>query len=136
LCAVAMQPLMENLGPVTHGNPAYGGLSGIHVVKVFERLGIAEKMKKKTLLLDKAGLAGVFVANGEAEIVVQPLQELAVVAGIDVVGPLPGDLQDTVTYVAAITTGTKDTETSKALIDFLLTPEAMTVIKTMDMEPG
>jgi len=52
---------------ITHGNPKYGGLSGIHVVKVFERLGIAEEMKFKTVLLDKAGLAGVFVANGEAE---------------------------------------------------------------------
>src|SRR5688572_11918773 len=39
---------------VTHGNPAYGGISGVHVVKVFERLGIAEEMKAKTVLLDKA----------------------------------------------------------------------------------
>ena len=121
---------------VTHGNPAYGGLSGIHVVKVFERLGIVEEMKSKTVLLDKAGLAGVFVANGEAEIVVQPLQELAVVAGIDIVGPLPGDLQDTVAFPVAIMTGAKDAETSKALINFLRTPEAMVVIKALGMEPG
>ena len=121
---------------VTHGNPAYGGLSGIHVVKVFERLGIAEEMKKKTVLLDKAGLAGVFVANGEAEIVVQPLQELKVVPGIDIVGPLPGDLQDTVAYAAAIMADAKDTEPSKALINYLLTPESKAVVKAMGMEPS
>jgi molybdate transport system substrate-binding protein len=121
---------------VTHGNPVYGGLSGIHVVKVFERLGIAEEMKKKTVLLDKAGLAGVFVANGEAEIVVQPLQELMVVPGVDIVGPLPGDLQDTVAYAAAITTDAKNAEPSKALINFLITPEAKAVIKAMGMEPS
>ena len=121
---------------VTHGNPAYGGLSGIHVVKVFERLGIAEEMKKKTVLLDKAGLAGVFVANGEAEIVVQPLQELKVVPGIDIVGPLPADLQDTVSYAASVTTVAKDTDASKALINFLLTPESKAVIKAMGMEPS
>ena len=121
---------------ITHGNPKYGGLSGIHVVKVFERLGIAEEMKSKTVLLDKAGLAGVFVANGEAEIVVQPIQELMVVAGIDIVGPLPGDLQDTVVYPAAVMASAKDAEASKALVSFLRTPEAAKVIKAMGMEPG
>jgi molybdate transport system substrate-binding protein len=121
---------------ITHGNPKYGGLSGIHVVKVFERLGIAEEMKSKTVLLDKAGLAGVFVANGEAEIVVQPIQELMVVAGIDIVGPLPGDLQDTVAYLAAIMASAKDAEASKALVSFLRTQEAAKVIKAMGMEPG
>ncbi|MBI3705499.1 MAG: molybdate ABC transporter substrate-binding protein [Rhizobiales bacterium] len=121
---------------ITYSNPAFGGLSGIHVVKVFERLGIAEEMKSKTVLLSKAGLAGVFVANGEAEIVVQPLQELMVVAGIDIVGPLPGDLQDTVVFPAAIMAGAKDTEASQALINFLRTPAATAVIKSMGMEPG
>ena len=121
---------------VTHANPAFGGLSGVHVVKVFERLGIAEEMKSKTVLLSRAGLAGVFVANGEAEIVVQPLQELMVVAGIDIVGPLPGDLQDTVVFPAAIMAGAKDTEASQALVNFLRTPAATAVIKSMGMEPG
>jgi len=121
---------------ITHGNPKYGGLSGIHVVKVFERLGIAEEMKSKTVLLDKAGLAGVFVANGEAEIVVQPIQELMVVDGIDIVGPLPGDLQDTVVFPAAVMASAKDAEASRALVRFLHTPEAAKVIKAMGMEPG
>ena len=93
-------------------------------------------MKAKTVLLDKAGLAGVLVANGEAEIVVQPIQELVVVSGIDVVGPLPDELQDTVAYPAAIMTGAKETAPFNALINFLRTPEVMAVIKGMGMEPG
>ena len=121
---------------ITHGNPAYGGTSGIHVTKVLERLGIAEQMKPKTVLLDKAGLAGVLVANGEAEIVVQPLQELMVVPGIDLVGPLPDELQDTVAYPAAIMTGAKETAPIGALITFLRTPDAIALIKVMGMEPG
>ena len=121
---------------ITHGNPAYGGTSGIHVTKVLERLGIAEQMKPKTVLLDKAGLAGVLVANGEAEIVVQPLQELMVVPGIDLVGPLPDELQDTVAYPAAIMTGAKETVSIGALIAFLRTPDAIALIKVMGIEPG
>jgi molybdate transport system substrate-binding protein len=121
---------------ITHGNPAYGGLSGIYVTKVLERLGVAEQMKPKTVLLDKAGLAGVLVANGEAEIVVQPIQELVVVPGIDIVGPLPDELQDIVAYPAAAMTGTKETAAIGALIAFLRTPDAMALIKVMGMEPG
>jgi molybdate transport system substrate-binding protein len=77
-----------------------------------------------------------FVANGEAEVVVQPLQELKVVPGIDIVGPLPGDLQDAVAYAAAIMADAKDTEPSNALINYLLTPESKAVVKAMGMEPS
>jgi molybdate transport system substrate-binding protein len=78
----------------------------------------------------------VLVANGEAEIVIQPIQELAVVPGIEVVGPLPDELQDTVAYPAAIMTTAKEIAPSNALINFLRTPDAMAVIKAMGMEPG
>ena len=121
---------------VTHGNPAYGGISGVHVVKVFERLGIAEEMKAKTVFLDKPGLAGVLVAKGNAEMVIQPIQELVVVPGIEVVGPLPEELQDTVTYQAAIMPNAKEREPLNALVNYLRTPEAIAVIKAMGMEPG
>jgi molybdate transport system substrate-binding protein len=121
---------------ITHGNPAFGGISGIHMVKVLERLGIAEQMKSKTVLLDKPGLAGVLVAEGKAEIVIQPIQELVVVPGIDVVGPLPEQLQDTVTYQAAIMPSAKEIEPLNAFINFLRTPEAIAVIKAMGMEQG
>jgi molybdate transport system substrate-binding protein len=121
---------------ITHSNPKYGGLSGIHVSNVLERLGIAEQMKSKTVLLDKPGLAGILVANGEAEIVIQPIQELVVVPGVDLVGPLPRDLQDTVTFQAVIMGTAKDTEASRAFISFLRTTEVIAKIKSMGMEPG
>ncbi len=121
---------------ITPGNPATGGISGVHVVKVLERLGIAEQMKAKTVLLDKAGLAGVLVADGKAEIVIQPIQELVVVPGIEVIGPLPDELQDTVTYQAVIMPNAKEHEPLNALISYLRTPDATAVIKAMGMEPG
>jgi len=121
---------------ITHGNPKFGGLSGIHVAKVIEQLGITAEMKSRTVLLDKPGLAGVLVANGPADIVIQPIQELVPVAGIDVVGPLPDALQDTVAFPAAIMTGAKETDASNALISFLRSPEAVTMIKALGMQPG
>ena len=58
------------------------------------------------------------------------------VAGIEIVGPLPGDLQYTVVFAAAIMGSTKSAEASKALVDFLRTPEAAAVIKAKGMEPA
>ena len=56
--------------------------------------------------------------------------------GIDLVGPLPGDLQNTLVFTAVIMTGAKEAAAAKALIDFLRTPEAAVVIKAKGMEPG
>ena len=118
---------------ITYSNPALGGASGIHFAKVLDRLGIANEMKPKTIF--KAGPVGVLVANGEAEIGVQQFHELIPVAGIEIVGPLPDDLQDTLVFTAAIMAGTKEAAAGRALIDFLRTPEAAAVIKAKGMEP-
>jgi len=93
-------------------------------------------MKPKTVFLPKAGQVGVLVASGEAEIAVQAFPELISVAGIEIVGPLPGDLQSTIVAAAAIMASAKDAEASKALVNFLRTPEAAAVIKAKGMEPA
>jgi molybdate transport system substrate-binding protein len=112
--------------------------SGIHFAKVLDRLGIANEMKSKTVFPNPKTPAevGVLVANGEAEIGVHVIQELMSVAGIDLVGPLPGDLQATTVFSAAIMTGAKDAAAAKALVDFLRTPESAKVIKAKGMEPA
>jgi molybdate transport system substrate-binding protein len=121
---------------ITYSNPAHGGPGGIHVAKVLDRLGIANEMKPKTVFLPKAGAVGVLVANGEAEIAVGQIQELMPVPGIEIVGPLPADLQDTIVFSAAIMASAKETEAGKALITFLRTPEAAAAIKAKGMEPA
>jgi molybdate transport system substrate-binding protein len=121
---------------ITYGNPADGGASGIHFAKVLERLGIANEVKAKTIYAKAGGETGVLVANGKAEIGVNQLQVLMPIAGIDVAGPLPGDLQATTVFAAAIMTGATDAAAAKALIDFLRTPDAGKVIKAKGMEPG
>jgi molybdate transport system substrate-binding protein len=121
---------------ITYVNPAQGGPSSIHFAKVLERLGIANEMKSKTVLSKEGSDAGVLVANGEAEIGVQTFPNLISVAGIEIVGPLPGDLQATTVFSAAIMAGARDAEASKAFVNFLRTPEAAAVIKAKGLEPG
>ena len=64
------------------------------------------------------------------------IPQLISLAGIDLVGPLPGDLQDTIVFSAAIMTGAVDNVVAKALVNFLRTPDAAKVIKAMGMEPA
>jgi len=123
---------------IAYVDPASGGASGIHFAKVLDRLGIANEMQSKTVFPNPKTPAevGVLVANGEAEIGVHLIQELMPVAGIEVVGPLPGDLQNTLVFAAAVMASAKDAEASKALVNFLRTPEAAAVIKAKGMEPA
>jgi len=123
---------------ITYGTAGGGGASGIQFAKVLDRLGIANEMKPKTVFSPGGAGAGLgsFVANGGAEIGVHWFHELIPVAGIELVGPLPGDLQETSVLSAAIMTGAKDAKASKALVDFLRTSEAATVIKAKGMEPA
>ena len=123
---------------ITYSNPEKGGASGIHFAKVLDRLGIANEMKPKTVFPKTAGGAavGALVASGEAEIGVHQFPELIQAAGIEIVGPLPGDLQETIVFSAAVMAGVKDAEASKALVNFLHTPEAAAVIKANGMEPA
>jgi molybdate transport system substrate-binding protein len=121
---------------ITYLDPAAGGTSGVHFMRVLDRLGIAAEMKPKTILHPNAHAAGVLVANGEAEIGINLIQELMPLPGIEIVGPLPGDLQNTLAFAAVVMTGAKDAAAAKALINFLHTPEAAAVIKAKGMEPG
>jgi molybdate transport system substrate-binding protein len=120
----------------TYLNPADGGASGIHFAKVLDHLGIADEMKSKTVFAPRASEVGALVARGEAEIGVLQFQLLFSVPGIDIVGPLPGDLQSTTVFSIAISDTAKDAQAAKALTDFLRTPEAVAVIKAKGMEPG
>ena len=121
---------------ITYLNPADGGASGIHFAKVLDRLGIADEMKSKTIFAPKTSAVGAFVANGEAEIGVIQYQLLFSVPGIEIVGPLPSDLQDSTVFSAAIIDSTKEAQASKVLVTFLRTPEAAAVIKAKGMEPA
>jgi molybdate transport system substrate-binding protein len=120
---------------ISYTSPEGGGASGIHFAKVLERLGIAEEMKSKTVF-PKTVAVGAAIANGEAEIGVQQNQELVSVPDIEVIGPLPGDLQATIVLSAAVMASSNDAAASKALVDFLRTPEAAVVLKAKGMEPA
>lgn len=77
------------------------GASGIFFKKVLEQLGIAEAVDAKAVVIP-AGFTGELVADGRASIAIQQMSELMAVAGIDIVGPLPLEIQDDLVFSSGI----------------------------------
>ena len=57
------------------------------------------------------------------------------VPGVELLGPLPTELQSYVGYSAGVGTAAKEAGAGKALINFLKAPAAIPVLKAKGMEP-
>jgi molybdate transport system substrate-binding protein len=109
--------------------------SGVYVsTEMFAKLGIAEEMKDKARKIPATPVAEI-VARGDAEIGFQQISELRPVAGVDIVGPLPSELQKVTVFSAGIATASKEPDAGKALIKFLASPAASAAIIKSGMEP-
>jgi molybdate transport system substrate-binding protein len=120
---------------ISYSNPAYGGASGVHFGKVLERLGIAEEMKAKTRFPPQGGFTAHLLAAGEVDLAIQQTGELISTPGVELLGPLPGDLQSITTFAAAIPLAASQPDAARALIRFLQSPEAMAVMKAKGLDP-
>ena len=138
----AFKRTLLNAKSIAYVDPASGGTSGIFLAQALEKLGIAAELKSKIRLVSPpAGQSsprvGDVVERGEAEIGLQPISELIEVPGIDIVGPLPAELQSPdLVYMAASPTLSEQPLPAKALIDFLAAPAAAPFYKANGMEPG
>jgi molybdate transport system substrate-binding protein len=113
---------------------AKDGASRPTVEKMFDRLGIAAELKSKLVLTTGSGPAMEAVASGQTAVVLTLISELMPVHGIDIVGPLPADLQGYVSFGAAANSKTPNAEAARALIAQLKAPAAAAVYKAKGME--
>ena len=119
---------------IVYADPAKGGASGVYFAKVVDRLGIAEQLKAKTILVPGAQSADL-VAKGEAEIGVAQTSEIVPVAGAEVLGPLPGEFASMTLFTGAIGASSKVAEAAKSLIAFLTGPVAKPVFSAKGFQP-
>ena len=111
-------------------------VSGVYIRnELFSRLGIADEVAGKARMISGEPI-GAVVARGEAEIGFQQISELKPIAGIDLVGPLPPEVQKTTVYSAAMVVGSRQAEGGRRLIEDLASPEAATAIRDSGMEPA
>jgi molybdate transport system substrate-binding protein len=122
---------------VAYVAPSGGSVTGPHIEAMFKKLGIAEQMAAKTVLAAGGpnGRVSVKVSSGEAAIGLQQVSELLTNPDVDIIGMLPGDLQQTTIYSAGVATSAKQIEGAKAIIAAMAAPSAKPVYKAKGMEP-
>jgi molybdate transport system substrate-binding protein len=108
--------------------------AGAQVIKVFERLGIAEEMKAKTKVQASPAAIPQAVANGDAELGVFLINVL-IAPGVDFAGPFPAEVQQELVYTAAASADTRDIDGAKALIAFLRSSASAALINAKGMDP-
>jgi molybdate transport system substrate-binding protein len=110
------------------------GASGQNFDAMLDRLGIADAMRDK-IVIGPGGRIAELVARGEAELAVQQVPELMPVAGADLVGPFPAELQVYTTFAAGVAAASQQREAAQSFIAAFAAPAAAAVFKAHGLEP-
>jgi len=119
---------------IAYPDPAGGGASGIYVASLLERLGIAGEMKPKTKLLPPTEVLYGSVASGDVEIGFNQISEILAQPTVELAGPLPSAIQNYTQFAPGIVTSNNQADAGRALVAFLSSPAAQTVLKAKGFE--
>ena len=108
----------------------------MYMIGLFQRLGITEEVKTKARQTPPGIAVGELVARGEADLGFHQVSELLPVAGIEIIGALPPELQQVTVFSSGIHVTAKDPAAARALVQFLASPRAIPVIRKNGMDPG
>jgi molybdate transport system substrate-binding protein len=129
--AAAFKTALENAKSIAYSDSA----SGVYIETViYTKLGVGDAVKAKSKMIP-ADPVGEVVARGDAELGFQQVSELKPVKGIDLLGPIPAEVQKVTTFTAALAANAKERAAGEALIQFLAAPEAVEAIRRSGMEP-
>jgi len=129
--ADALKRALLDAKSVGYTDPAGGGVTAVHIMKMFETLGIAAQMAPKTKLAKggQDGRVSVLVSSGQAAIGLQEISELMTNPGVDVIGMLPSELQHITIFSAGITANAAQPDAGRALVAFLAQGPALEIYK-------
>jgi molybdate transport system substrate-binding protein len=125
---------------IGYNDPATGSASGIYTARMLEQLGIAQLLQSKIKLVSSQGdhPENLFqaVAKGEIEMQIGQITEIALAPGVELAGPLPGEIQNITMLAAGVATASKAQEAARALIGFLSNPSTVAVLKADGFQPA
>lgn len=112
------------------------GPSGVYLAALFERMGIAAEMKAKSRQAPPGTTVGPLVASGDVEIGFQQISELLHADGVDVIGPLPAEIQHITVISCGIPTGANEPNAARVLVRFLAAPGARDALERAGLQPA
>src|SRR5215207_10147347 len=89
--------------------------SGIYVDSLVGRLGIADAIKSK-VTRPETDIVSELVAKGEVELGIVVITQILTTPGVELVGPLPPEIQSQVTFVAGISSTSATPEAARQLV--------------------
>ncbi|HEY5898985.1 MAG TPA: substrate-binding domain-containing protein [Burkholderiales bacterium] len=130
----SLQQLKETLVSVESVGHSKQGASGLYFAGLLERLGLASKLKKRVIV--EKGPVAARIVTGEVALGAQLLCELAPVAGIDIIGPLPAEVQAYYSFSAAVMKSAKKPDAARAFLAFMRSEEVRAAMRKNLLEPA
>ena len=128
----ALKRAVQSAGSIGYST----GPSGVALTKLFQRWGIADAVRQRTVQAPPGVPVGTLVARGDVALGFQQLSELMHLEGIAVVGSLPDPVQITTTFSGAVCAGSRQADAVRALLDFMASPEAAETKRRHGMQPA
>jgi molybdate transport system substrate-binding protein len=113
---------------------AENGASRKYILEMYDKFGIADAMKAKTVLEQGSERSNARVADGSAEMILTLVSEILPAPGVQLVGPLPNDVQRYVNFAVGTSKNSKNTDAAKALTKFLSSPAVEGTLKAKGMQ--
>ncbi|QOZ34708.1 substrate-binding domain-containing protein [Bradyrhizobium sp. CCBAU 53421] len=110
------------------------GASGILFAQLIARLGIAEAINTRAVIIP-VGFTAEKLVTGEAELAIQQISELKQIDGIEVVGPIPLDLQTPAVFSAGRMVASKRAAAADHLLRYLSSADVAPVLRETGLEP-
>ena len=126
------QAAVRNARKVAIINPASGGSSGIYLEGLFQRMGMADEVKAKAVLVN-GGLVAEKIVTGEADLAIHQISEILPVAGVTLVGPLPEAIQNFTAYAGAGNANTSKKELANAFLQLFVSNQGKSIIREKGM---
>jgi molybdate transport system substrate-binding protein len=108
--------------------------SGLMVANIIKTLGLTEELKARTKFLDGFPAAEA-VARGEVEIAMQQINVIMPVAGAELAGPFPPELQQYNHFAVGVLAVSKEREAATAMVKFMAAPENAGILRKGGLEP-
>lgn len=132
----AIRKLLLEAHSIAYPDPATGGgFTGKAISRMIAQMGIADEVKPK-LSLGAAINGGVkLVANGGAEVGLFNISEILPIRGVTLVGPLPSELQNYITFAAGVAADTGIPKAAGAFIALMASATSRAAWTSSGMEP-
>lgn len=112
------------------------GASRVHIEEMFQKMGIVDAMKQKTILEQGSTRANERVANGSADIILTLASEILPAPGVELAGPLPAEFQSYIGFSAAANSKGAGSPARAGVLKFLAGPAVGPVLRGKGMEPA